>query len=1156
MSIFTEKARFFIDRAKGYAFGSSFKELTLDAVLMAVSEDIEVYTLLADCLGVPPETIRSTFSTSNKAQPCYEELPLAKPVQTLLNNAAQFAKQVPDLSHPGLISIHHLVCALALSADVGTRMAVSSITYSAALALLKDLEEMGERTPGLDELIHYLRNMRTVLMERVVGQDHAVHAFIEGWFNAEITASADTERRAPCAVFVFAGPPGVGKTYLAELGAKELRRPFRRFDMSAYSGVHQNEELIGIAKNYQGAHPGALTGFVEKNPNAVLLFDEIEKAHINTIHIFLQLLDYGMLEDKYYEENITFRDTIIIFTTNVGHRLYDHPNESGVHAANADFHRKTILDALEKEKNPLTGEPRFPAAICSRMSTGYLVLFNRLGIHELERIVSDELQRVGTLLRRQYFKEITFDERIPLALILREGGRADARRLRAQTESFVKGELLKFCELFRIDRLEEVLDQVDRIEFDFHMELKDMAPSVRELFDPQESPCILLVTGSDLSDIYQEYLPNVRWLAANRKEEVLQILGIEEVDLVLLDLWLGSPGANTSESMRFFDHVPAAAKGLVNGQELLHKIHKRLPQIPVYLLSLVPSSDKDDRHASVDNELFMACVRGGGARGMIVSRFIDGMVKDWKIHRDQMAQVLKESCLRLHRENAAVRLATAGNVVGFDTMPRVDEAERKLAIQLRNFKISRAVAAADVGEVLSDVERPETRFSDLIGAETAKEEMEFYIDFLKNPRRFAALGLRPPKGILLHGPPGTGKTMLARAMAGESDVAFIPTTATNFVTIWQGSGPQNVRDLFARARRYAPAIIFIDEIDAIGRIRTGGPGGGRASEDTLNALLGEIDGFTSPSPDRPVFLLAATNFKVDMRNGETPERTTRTLDPALVRRFSRTILVDLPERASREQYLASRLANRPNCAVGQEIIRLIAERSSGLSIAALEIIIDTAARQAAKQNEPLTDRLLEEAFESTQFGDARARTREEVQRTARHEAGHTILYWLSGRYPSYVTVVSRGGYGGYMAGAATDIEGKGVQTRDELLTDVRVRLGGRAAELIYYGEEAGQSTGISEDLDQATSIARAMVCRYGMSQHFGLISAPEFMKYEEALASPLYIKINDAVSKIITEEMDNSMSLLMKNRVKMEAVAKALLQKERLTGEELKKILK
>ena len=1153
--MFTDRAQSVIDLAKDYAFSSGSTEMQLTAVLTAMSKDAQASILLADMLALTPDRLKTACPAVPEPAFCPGKMSLAEPVRAALAAAKELAEEVPDRSHPGLIDLPHLACALAMSMEACAILGVTPLPREDAVALLCSQHEREAQAPRLDELTQRLRQMRTALLSAVFGQDHAVHSFVEGLFNAEVVAAADTKRRSPRAVFVFAGPPGVGKTFLAELGASYLDRPFKRFDMSAYSGHYQNEALVGMAKSYHGAHPGLLTEFVEKNPNAVLLFDEIEKAHANAIHLFLQILDAGTLEDKYHERNISFRDTTIIFTTNVGRKLYDRPNESGVHIANASFHRKTILDALETEKDPQTSQPFFPPAICSRMATGYPVLFNYLRVNELERVSQAALACVAALLERQYYKFVSFDELLPMCLVLREGARVDARTLRSQAEAFVKTEVFKFCQLFQTDRLEEVFELIDRVHFALDDKTRDMDEEVRSLFEPRELPRVLLVADASLAELYRGAMPEVTWYAASTADDALQVLADEEVDVVLVDLWMGKSSSTASRTIQHFDHVPAAARGLDQGQELLRKVRERLPDMPVYLLSLARRDGGDRPGGSIDEELFLACVQGGGARGMIFSRFVDGSAAAWQDDRDQFAADLLVTCRRLYREKAAERMGRERKVLTFDTVPQVDRDKKEISIRLRNLRLARAIAAADAGEVLEDVERPRTRFDDVIGAGAAKEELKFFIDYLKNPRRYAALGLRPPKGVLLYGPPGTGKTMLARAMAGESNVAFIPISATNFVTIWQGSGPQNVRDLFARGRRYAPAIIFIDELDAIGKARSGTAGAGRAEENTLNALLVEMDGFTSPSPDRPVFVLAATNFRVDAEETEAPERSSRALDPALVRRFARTILVDLPERAAREEYLAKRLKDRAASRVSDEVIKLVAERSSGMSIANLESIIEAAARNAVKSGGELTDKLLEDAFETVRFGEARPREAAEMTRTARHEAGHTIMYWLSGWWPAYVTVVSRGSHGGYMAPNAAEIEKRTSRTRDELLADIRVSLAGRAAELLYYGREGGLSTGVSQDLENATHIARAMVSRYGMDEEFGLVVTPELSKYEGALSSPVYLKLNDAANRILKEEMDRTLKSLEANRLHLDAVSLALVDKERLTTEELQKVL-
>jgi ATP-dependent metalloprotease FtsH len=1149
--MFTDKAQTIIDLAKDFAHTTGAKELDLSALVLALNHHVEGRILLAECMGMTPEKLRAALPAAGEPTRCPKKLPVAEPVRTLLQAAKELAQEVPDRSHPGLVDLRHLACALAMSREVCALLNTSPLAKEDAVAHLNTwcLEEA--LNPKLEELTARLRTLRADLLAKVFGQDHAVQAFVEGLFNAEVVATSDRQRKAPRTVFVFAGPPGVGKTLLAELGASHLNRPFKRFDMSAYSDHQQHIALVGFEESYKGAQPGVLTGFVEKNPNAVLLFDEIEKAHLNTIHLFLQTLDAGRLEDKFLKRDISFTDTTIIFTTNAGRRLYDHSSDNGVRSTNAVFHRKTILDALENETDARTGKPFFPPAICSRMATGYPVLFNHLRVNELERVVQAELSRVAGLLERQYRKQVKFHELLPMCLVLREGARADARTLRSQAETFLKTELFKFCQLFNTDRLEGVWEKVDGLRLELGESIGSFQPEIRSLFETADRPRVLLVAGEDLAGLYRESVPDVDWRVATSAPEAMQVLADEEVDMVLLDLSLGSELG--SLTMQQFDHAPAGARGLDRGQEILRQVRERLPAMPVFLLALAEADESNAGTAMVDDEVFLACAQAGGARGVITSRFIDGLVKGWPKHRDEFTSCLLEITRRLHREKAAARLGQERKVLGFDTVPHVDFVRREISIRLRNFRLTRAIAAADAGEILDEVERPRTRFDEVIGADTAKEELKFFIDFLKNPRRFSALGLKPPKGVLLHGPPGTGKTMLARAMAAESNVAFLPISATNFVTIWQGSGPQNVRDIFARARRYAPAIIFIDEIDAIGKVRTGGVSG-QADENTLNALLAEMDGFTGPSPDRPVFVLAATNFNVQTEDQETLERQSRAIDPALVRRFSRAILVDLPDKAARQKYFALRLGAVKGAAIPESVIELLAEKSTGMSIANLEQVIETAGRNALQKKQELTGDLLVEALDTAREGEAKEWSPEFLESTARHEAGHTIMYWLAGWWSPEVSIVARADHGGGMRRSEEEMKRESL-TREEILARIRTCLGGRAAEFLYYGKEKGLTTGASGDLEHATHLARQMICRYGMDEDFGLLSTPELFKFAEAVSSPIYQRVSVAAAKILKREMEKTLKLLEENRTDLDAISLALLAKNRLYRKDLEAML-
>jgi ATP-dependent Zn protease len=375
--------------------------------------------------------------------------------------------------------------------------------------------------------------------------------------------------------------------------------------------------------------------------------------------------------------------------------------------------------------------------------------------------------------------------------------------------------------------------------------------------------------------------------------------------------------------------------------------------------------------------------------------------------------------------------------------------------------------------------------------------------------------------------------MLARALAGESACAFLVESSTNFVTIWQGSGPQNLRDLFARARRYAPSIVFIDEIDAIGRTRTGTPGAGRAEEETLNALLVEIDGF-SKTTARPVIVLAATNH---------PEL----LDPALLRRFSRVIEVELPTRAERELYLRKRLTAKAKHEVSSQMIERLAAQSAGMSMANLENVLAQASVMALANQGVITDAILSEAFEKVTMGEAKAGI--DPLRTARHEAGHALVMCLTGKPPIYVTIVGRGSFGGYAAFENQDERRS--QTKRELEELICQVLGGREAERLYYGDGHGDSTGPANDLEQATNIAEAMVCDFGMSEEIG----PVRIDRRRSLPGDIATRCHTAVRRILDAQSERTQRLLTEHRETLDRIVEALCERNRLLKDELLALL-
>ncbi|MDR1331431.1 MAG: AAA family ATPase [Tannerella sp.] len=988
--------------------------------------------------------------------------------------------------------------------------------------------------PFLPELTGRIRAMRYALLDKVHGQDHAVHAFAEGMFNAEVLAAADDKRRRPRALFVFAGPPGTGKTFLAEQAAEALAIPYMRFDMSNFADHQAHSNLIGFNASYRESKPGALTGFVHKNPHCILLFDEIEKAHLNTIHLFLQILDAGALHDDFLDESIAFRDTIIIFTTNAGRQLYEGDCKSNV----AGLPRQTILNALETDTNPQTGRPFFPAAICSRMATGYPMMFNHLQAHHLEKICLGEFHRLCHLFEKQYGLKMDAGSLFETVMLFAEGGQADARTVCAQTELFVKNELFKLFRLWETS-LEPVLKRLEKIHF--KVETDSLPDDVKPLFENAEHQEILFFGDAACAAELRKALPGVEVHHAAEMDDAMTLLGEKDVHLVLLELssdtgrtpafnpqatvaMSGTAVPHPAGTVSSFKYTPIGASALKTSRNFFRTLRERLPDMPVYLL--------ESEKFGIDDELLSAFVRAG-ARGKLVLP-----ENGW----DVIAEEITGICTHAYLQSVAASLAMQHKTLSFETVPLLSPDRKQAVIRLRDFSLRRAVSAGDSREVLDEMEKPSTRFADVIGATDAKSELQDFIRFLKDPKKASASGYRLPKGVLLYGPPGTGKTMLARAVAGESDVAFLPASASSFVTKWQGSGPEAVRALFARARRYAPAIVFIDEIDAIGRVR-GRSNSGHGEEMALNALLTEMDGFTV-DPKRPVFVLAATNFSLEDGKGGAG-----VIDPALTRRFDRKILVDLPDRDNRERFIVLMLQKRPN-EVTATMTQRIAERSAGYSPADLETVLELAFRMADRKSMPLDDDGLEEAFELNRHGEKKDWGREYLERVARHESGHALLCFLGGRTPAYLTIIARGDHGGYMEHAGD--ENAPLKTRDELRARIRTALGGRAAEIVYYGDDDGISSGASGDILSATRIARAMICAYGMDDEIG----PVALSDEEATRGPLAGKIAERIASAIRNELALAVKTVRDNRPAIDRLVNTLLEKNKLTKEEMESILK
>ena len=1007
--------------------------------------------------------------------------------------------------------------------------AMEEAVNSSELYELKSMSGDKSRRKGyLPKLTRKIQEMRKVLLETVMGQDHVVHAFCEGIFNSEVLIQTDTERTAPRAVFTFAGPPGVGKTFLAEQAAKYLGKPFRRFDMTEYSAYNSHLGLIGFESTWKDSSPGTLTTFVKDNPDCVLLFDEIEKAHPQVIQVFYQMLDAGIVTDKYYSTKtnertqkfidpekgrVSFKDTIIIFTTNVGRSLYE-----GDYALScAGVSRKTILNALKTEIDPQSKNPFFPSAMVSRIATGYPVMFSNLLPHNLVSIIENEFAHLQELFKMQYGITITADKQTMLSILFAEGGRVDARALKSRVELFFKNE---FYRIFSTGSSA----LTDIVNYRFSAEINNLPEKISKLFNEDDDTEILIYSNKKFADNCKRRFRNFKFRYTRNIEEAITVAGENNIDFALIDISL--PAVDSEAEAETDDKtmlVSIAANSWKDGKRLFTMLRDRIPELPVYLL---------ESGIELDEELIATFVRSG-ARGVLK----EPDSKRFTAFGEQLSEISTEICMQA----AAEEIAASHKVLYFETAPRIKNKE--VVVSLRNFDLKPAPDADDINDIIAENEKPKERFDDVIGASRAKEDLRFFVNFLRNPKKYAAQGYRMPKGVLLYGNPGTGKTMLARALAGEAEATFIATNASTFVKQYAGTGPAAVRELFQKARRYAPSIIFIDEIDAIGRQRTGMQSSS-TDENTLNALLSEMDGFAVDNK-RPVFVLAATNYGVSESDDGIA-----VLDEALMRRFDSKIKIELPNTEEREQLIRLKLSKLKNHLVSEEMIKSISSRSVGTSPAVLDNIIEAAKRLAINREEPvpLSDAILEEAFETEKHGSKKDWGIERVERTARHECGHAVISILSGDIPSYITIEARGNFGGYMEYSEKKKTAYSM-TRKDIIWNIRTSLGGRAAEMVYFGPENGLATGPSSDLVHATRSAVNMITAYGMDESFGLAT----MSYETAEKSP---EIRARVNEILSEQLAVTIDLIKEHQAMLNKLFDALIAKNRLTSDEIEELLK
>ncbi len=523
-------------------------------------------------------------------------------------------------------------------------------------------------------------------------------------------------------------------------------------------------------------------------------------------------------------------------------------------------------------------------------------------------------------------------------------------------------------------------------------------------------------------------------------------------------------------------------------------------------------------------------------------------IPDLKSFMDNVQEPMKEGKITVEQESQSVWvtifsvIAPLGLLIIFLIFWFISMGGRQSGNKTMSFGKSRA-------RVVNQDDKNKITFNDVAGVDEEKQELQEIVDFLKNPKKFTDMGARIPKGVLLVGHPGTGKTLLAKAVAGEAGVPFFIISGSDFVEMFVGVGASRVRDLFEQAKKNAPCIIFIDEIDAVGRQRGAGLGGGHDErEQTLNQLLVEMDGFAL---NEGVIVMAATN-RPDV------------LDKALLRpgRFDRQIVVSQPDVKAREQILEVH-ARKKRLAADVDL-RIIAKNTSGFSGADLENVLNEAALLAARNNETeITMKNVEDAMVKVTMGPekkSRARSEKENKLVAYHEAGHAVVsrFLPTQDAVHQISIVPRGMAGGYTMYRPN--EDKSFMSKGEMQENIISLLGGRVAEKLILDDI---STGASNDIERATKIARAMVTQYGMSDRIGPMTLgvgqeevflgrdlAQSKEYSEETASI----IDEEVKSIIDTAYKTAEEILRRNIDKLHAVAGVLLEKEKIDGDEFEAI--